>query len=210
MGRTKTNRPPIGQKRNMKKSDMISRIEQELEESCRVKQRFSDELKGQISEMASKVAKVLRAGKTVYWLGNGGSAADAQHLAAELVGKLRKPRRAYASVALTTNSSTLTAVANDMAFDEIFSRQVEASVRAGDIVIGISTSGNSANVIRAVQTARKQKALTAGWTGQSGGKLARAVDLCLRVPSQDTQRIQEAHITMGHILCGLVEDMLSG
>jgi D-sedoheptulose 7-phosphate isomerase len=193
----------------MKKSVMISRIEQNLEESCRVKQRFSDELKGQIGELASKVTKALRAGKTVYWMGNGGSAADAQHLAAELVGKLRKPRRAFSSIALTTNSSTLTAVANDMAFNEIFSRQVEASIRAGDIVIGISTSGNSANVIRAVQTARKQKALTAGWTGQSGGKLAKAADLCLRVPSQDTQRIQEAHITMGHILCGLVEDMLS-
>ena len=132
---------------------MLSRVEEELEESCRVKQQFSEELKAQIVRLAEELAATLTAGGTIYWMGNGGSAADAQHLAAELVGRLRRPRRALASVALTTNTSILTAVANDTAYAEVFSRQVEALVRSGDMLIGLSTSGTSENVLRAVQAA---------------------------------------------------------
>lgn len=192
----------------MKQARSIKRIEQELAESCRVKQQFSANLKAQIAELAEALAKALRAGRTIYWMGNGGSATDAQHLAAELVGKLYRPRRALASVALSANPSILTAIGNDMSFEEIFSRQVEALVRPGDVVIGISTSGNSANIIRAIRRANERKALTVAWTGSASSKLARAAAICLRIPSTDTQRIQEAHITIGHIVCGLTEDLL--
>jgi len=189
---------------------LLTRIAEELAESCRVKQSFSPELKSQIVQLAERMAATLASGGTIYWMGNGGSAADAQHLAAELVGKLRRPRKALAAVSLTTNTSILTAVANDTAYDEVFARQVEAFVRPGDVLIGLSTSGNSKNVIRALQVGREMKAFTAGWTGESGGRVAEVAELCLRVPSEDTQRIQEAHITIGHILCGIVEDLLQG
>lgn len=187
---------------------MIARVNEELAESCRVKQQFSDELKSQIVRLAGEMAATLRAGGIIYWIGNGGSAADAQHLAAELVGRLRRSRRALASVALTTNTSILTAVANDASYDEVFSRQVEALLRPGDMLIGLSTSGNSESVLRAVQAAHERKARTVGWTGIDGGRLRKLAGLCLLVPSRDTQRIQESHITIGHILCGLVEDLL--
>ncbi|MBI4460363.1 MAG: D-sedoheptulose 7-phosphate isomerase [Acidobacteria bacterium] len=189
---------------------LLTRVEEELAESCRVKQSFSPELKGQIVQLAERIAAALASGGTIYWFGNGGSAADAQHLAAELVGRLRRSREAFASVALTTNASILTAVANDISYEEVFARQVEALVRPSDVLIGISTSGNSDNVIRALQAGRDKNAFTVGWTGNSGGRLAEAAELCLRIPSQDTQRIQEAHITVGHILCGIVEDLLEG
>ncbi|MBI4443863.1 MAG: SIS domain-containing protein [Acidobacteria bacterium] len=187
---------------------MQARIERELDESCRVKQRFSGKLKIQIVQLAQSMTSALAEGRTTFWLGNGGSAADAQHIAAELVGKLRRTRHALPAVALTTNTSILTAVANDISFDEVFARQVEALVREGDLLIGLSTSGNSTNVVRAIQAGNQKKALTVGWTGQPGGRLADVAQLCLRVPSRDTQRIQECHITIGHILCGLVEDLL--
>ena len=187
---------------------MLGRVREELEESCRVKQQFSEELKAQIVRLAEEMAATLAAGGTIYWMGNGGSAADAQHLAAELVGRLRRSRRALASIALTTNTSILTAVANDTAFAEVFSRQVEALVRPGDMLIGLSTSGNSENVLRAMQAGSAKKARTVGWTGMDGGRLKEIAQICLLIPSRDTQRIQESHITVGHILCGLVEDLL--
>ena len=186
---------------------MRARIERELDESCRVKQRFSGKLKAQIVQLAQSMASALAEGRTTFWMGNGGSAADAQHIAAELVGKLRRARQALPAVALTTNTSILTAVANDISFEEVFARQVEALVREGDLLIGLSTSGNSANVVRAIQAGNQKKAVTVGWTGQQGGRLADVAQLCLRIPSRDTQRIQECHITIGHILCGLVEDL---
>src|SRR5581483_7426257 len=166
-------------------------------------------LKNQIAELSEIMAAALLQGRTIFWIGNGGSAADAQHLAAELVGKLRNPRPALASIALSTNGSVLTALANDDSFESVFSRQVEALARPGDVVIGISTSGNSKNVIRAVRAARALGAFTAGWTGRAGGALARTAQLCLCVPSNDTQRIQEAHIAIGHIVCGIVEDLVA-
>ena len=189
---------------------MRARIERELDESCRVKQRFSGKLKAQIVQLAQSMASALAEGRTTFWMGNGGSAADAQHIAAELVGRLRRTRRAMPAVALTTNTSILTAVANDISFEEVFARQVEALVREGDLLIGLSTSGNSANVVRAIEAGNQKKAVTVGWTGQPGGRLAQVAQLCLRIPSRDTQRIQECHITIGHILCGLVEDLLAG
>jgi D-sedoheptulose 7-phosphate isomerase len=193
----------------MDKKQTLARIGEELAESCRVKQQFSSELKSQIADLAERIAATLSSGGVIYWIGNGGSAADAQHLAAELVGKLRRARRPLASVALTTNASILTAVANDSGYDEVFARQVEALVRPADLLIAISTSGNSESVLRAVARANDRGAFTAGWTGESGGALLQRVRLCLRIPSHDTRRIQEAHITVGHIVCGIVEDLLA-
>ena len=135
---------------------MLVRVGEELAESCRVKQQFSEELKSEIARLAEEMAATLRAAGTIFWMGNGGSAADAQHLAAELVGRLRRSRRALASVALTTNTSILTAVANDTSYAEIFSRQVEALIRPADMLIGLSTSGNSESVLRAVQAANER------------------------------------------------------
>jgi D-sedoheptulose 7-phosphate isomerase len=188
---------------------MLERIENELAESCSVKQQFSNNLKARIVRLAEEMARVLSGDGTIYWIGNGGSAADAQHLAAELVGRLRRSRRGFASVALTTNTSVLTAVANDMSYAEVFSRQVEAHLRTGDMLIGLSTSGNSESVVRAMQAAKRRNAGTVGWTGIDGGRLKKLVEICLQVPSSDTQRIQESHITIGHIVCGLVEDLLA-
>ncbi len=145
----------------------------------------------------------------VYWLGNGGSAADAQHLAAELVGRFRADRPAWRSAALTTKPSLLTAVANDYGFETVFARQVEGLCGDGDVVIGISTSGTSPNVVEAMRTASRLGAHTVGLTGRNGGELAGAVDRCLRVPSEDTARIQEAHILLGHLLCECVERRLT-
>jgi len=192
----------------MKSSYFIKRIESELEASCRVKQSFSSTLKAQIALLAEIVASSLESGGIVYWMGNGGSAADAQHLAAELVGKLGRRRPALSSIALTTNTSLLTAVANDFSFDEIFSRQVGTLVRQGDVLIGLSTSGNSENIIRALKVGEQKKACTVGWTGKTGGRLKNVAKLSLCIPSLNTQLIQEAHITIGHIVCGLVEDHL--
>jgi D-sedoheptulose 7-phosphate isomerase len=186
----------------------IGRVNAELEASCKVKQRFSDELKAQIAELAQHMAESVLHGGTIYWMGNGGSAADAQHLAAELVVKLHRQRAALPSVAFTVNTSVLTAAGNDMGFEEIYARQVEAFVKKGDVLIGISTSGNSENIVRGVRAGNKKQALTVGWTGESGGRLADLVHMCLRIPSDDTQRIQECHITIGHIICGIVEDVL--
>lgn len=194
----------------MNRPESLNRIDHELTESCRVKQSFPPHLKRQMADLAERIARALQAGRTIFWMGNGGSATDAMHMAAELVGKLSRPRRALPSVALSANPATLTAIGNDYGFEEVFSRQVEALVRRGDIVIGISTSGNSMNVVRALRAARKLQAITVGLTGQSGGKLTRAAEIVLRVPSQDTQRIQESHITIGHIVCGLAEDILLG
>ncbi len=191
----------------MDSKTMRARVEEELEESCRVKQRFSEELKDQIVSLAEQMAAALAAGGTIYWMGNGGSAADAQHLAAELVGRLHRVRRGLAAVALATNASILTAVANDTSYADVFARQVEALARPGDVLVGLSTSGNSENVLRALQVGKEKNVLTVGWTGEPGGRLAEVAHLCLRVPSHDTQRIQEAHITIGHIVCGLVEDL---
>jgi D-sedoheptulose 7-phosphate isomerase len=147
----------------------------------------------------------MRAGGKLIAFGNGGSAADAQHIAAEFVGRYRAERQALAAIALTTDSSALTAIGNDYGFEEIFSRQLEAIGKPGDVVLALSTSGNSSNVLRAIESARKLGMATIGLSGKSGGKMLGLVDTCLCVPSGSTPRIQEAHALIIHILSGIVE-----
>ncbi len=154
---------------------------------------------------AMLVCDCLLRGNKVMWCGNGGSAADAQHLAAELVGRFQRPRSALASIALTTNTSVLTAIANDCGYDEIFRRQIDALCQPGDVVVGISTSGNSRNVSAALERAHELGAATVAMTGGSGGHLAGLADVCIRVPSRNPARIQEAHILCGHMLCECID-----
>ena len=182
-------------------------IRRHLEESARVKQSFSDELIGRIGQFAEKSAASLRGGGKIVFFGNGGSAADALHLAAELVVRLRSDRRGLAALALTTNPSVLTAAGNDYGFERIFSRQIESLVAPQDILVALSTSGESPNIVRGVEAGRARGAYIVGFTGETGGALAGKVDLLLNVPSQDPQRIQEAHITIGHIACALIEQI---
>lgn len=158
---------------------------------------------------AELAADALRAGGTLFLFGNGGSAADAQHWAAEAVGRYRRDRRALRAVALTTDTSVLTSVGNDYGYDRIFERQVEAHVRPGDVVVAISTSGRSPNVLRGVAAARRLGACVIGLTGRSGGKLAAKVDVCLRAPTDETDRIQECHGVLGHIFCDVLEQALA-
>lgn len=184
-------------------------IRRQLQESANVKLSFSDQLVKGIAKFAEKCAGALRADGKIVFFGNGGSAADAMHLSAELVIKMRAERAGLASLALTANPSVLTAAGNDYGFEQIFARQIESLVSARDVVVALSTSGNSPNVLRGVEAARRRKAFLVGLTGQSGGKLADKVDLLLNVPSSDAQRIQEAHITIGHIACALIEKSLA-
>ena len=161
-----------------------------------------------IIEMAHMIATALRQGRKVAFFGNGGSAADAQHISAELVGKFKKVRPPLRALALTTNTSILTAIANDFNFDEVFSRQIQASLEKGDIAVGISTSGRSKNVILGVQEATKIGAKTIALTGGDGGQLASLCDHKVIVPSNDTQRIQECHIMIGHVVCELIDNAI--
>jgi D-sedoheptulose 7-phosphate isomerase len=162
-----------------------------------------------IVEASMRLTDALRAGGKVLVFGNGGSAADAQHFAAELVGRYRRERRAWPAVALTTDTSALTAIGNDYGFDEVFARQVRALADSGDVVLGLSTSGNSENVVRALAAAREVGAYRIGLGGKDGGRMAAACELALIVPSIDTARIQEAHITILHVLCDLIENALA-
>ncbi len=185
-------------------------IRRQLEESARVKQNFSGELIGRIAQFAEKSAAALRGGGKLVFFGNGGSAADALHLAAELVVRLRTERRGLAALALTTNPSVLTAAGNDYGFERIFSRQIESLVAAQDVLVALSTSGESPNVLRGVEAGRIRGAYLVALTGDTGGHLASKVDLLLNVPSKDAQRIQECHITIGHIVCSLIERLACG
>jgi len=168
----------------------------------------SNELLGQILRVARILTAALKAGGRVFFFGNGGSAADAQHLAAELVGRFMLERRALPAVALTVNSSVLTAIANDYTYDAVFARQLEALARTQDVAVGITTSGNSPNVVRALEAARKMGVHTVALTGARGGQVLTAAEECIRVPSTVTSRIQEAHILIGHMLCEYVERTL--
>jgi D-sedoheptulose 7-phosphate isomerase len=186
------------------------KVEDSLAQSAFVKLLLLQRQSGVIGEIGTALARVLKAGKTVFLFGNGGSAADAQHIAAELEARFLKERRALRCHALTTNTSTLTAVGNDYGYQYTFSRQVEAYCRKGDAVIAISTSGNSPNVLEAVKRAKKLGATAIGFTNEKGGKLKGLVDLCLQVPSTDTQRVQECHMAVGHIVCDIIESTLFG
>jgi D-sedoheptulose 7-phosphate isomerase len=176
-------------------------------ESASVKEalRQDPEAVSAIGDMAAAIIEAFRSGHKVLLCGNGGSAADAQHIAAEMVGRFRISRAPLPALSLTVNTSTITAVANDFAFDDVFARQVRALGRPHDVLVGLSTSGNSENVFRAVLEANAGGLVTAAFTGAGGGRLADVSTHCLRVPSEDTARIQEAHITAAHILCELVE-----
>lgn len=188
----------------------IDRINQIVRESLEAKRSFFDSQAEAVVRAAELVVASVQAGGKVLIIGNGGSAADAQHIAAELVNKLNFDRPPIAAIALTTDSSILTSVGNDSSFDDLFERQLRALGRRGDVVLAISTSGNSRNVLRAVDAARELGIRTIALAGRDGGKLADRVDVALVVHGSSTQRIQETHITIGHILCELVEDALYG
>ncbi|MGB8260470.1 MAG: D-sedoheptulose 7-phosphate isomerase [Terracidiphilus sp.] len=158
-----------------------------------------------LEAIAVAMSATLKAGGKILWCGNGGSAADSQHLAAEIVGRFRRERRGLPSVALTVDTSILTSVANDYGFERVFSRQVEALGVRGDLLVGISTSGNSPNVVAAIEAARAQGLVTVGFTGAGGGRIAALADHLFAVPARDTARIQEAHILAGHMLCDWIE-----
>ena len=186
------------------------RIKEALRESMEAKAALTTEDHDLILEMAYTMIEALSQGNKIIWMGNGGSAADAQHLAAELVSKFYMEREGLPSLSLHANTSVLTAIGNDYGFDHVFERQIEALAQAGDVVVGISTSGNSPNTLIAVKKARDMGCVTIGLTGANGDKLAEASDLCLKVPSDDTPRIQEVHITVGHIICEIVESVMFG
>jgi D-sedoheptulose 7-phosphate isomerase len=170
----------------------------------------SKKLSGAVAGVAARYAEVLRRGGTLYFCGNGGSAADAQHIAAELSGRFYRNRPGLAAVALTVNSSALTAIGNDFGFHEVFARQLEGLARPGDVLLAVSTSGSSANVLAAIEKAKSIGMQVVGMTGERGTSFAARCDLCLVVPSADTPRIQEAHICAGHTVCLLVEEALFG
>ena len=178
-----------------------------LDESISVKEAIKN-LTPIIVQISEKIINAYKNKKKVVLFGNGGSAADAQHIAAEFVGKFYKNRDSLPSLAFHTNTSVLTATANDFGYDFVFERQVSSFVEEGDIAIGISTSGNSPNVIKGLIKAKEKGAITVGFTGQKASKVEEIVDICLKVPSSDTPRIQEGHITVGHIICYLVEKEL--
>jgi D-sedoheptulose 7-phosphate isomerase len=186
------------------------KVEDGLAESAFVKLLLLQRQAAVIEQIGVRLTKVLKAGRTIFLFGNGGSAADAQHIAAELEARFLRERRALPCHALTTNTSTLTAIGNDYGYDRTFARQLEAYARRGDAAIGISTSGNSPNVLQGIRTARKIGATTIGLTNEKGGKLKGLVDLCLRVPSTDTQRVQECHLAVGHVLCDIIESSMFG
>jgi len=188
-------------------------VRDEIERTLRQTAALHEALAGQagaIERLVRVVLDRLRAGGGLYAMGNGGSAADAQHLAGELVGRFQMERRPLRCLALTTDTSVLTAVANDYGVGEVFARQVQALVGEGDVVMGISTSGRSANVNRALAAARRRGAATVGLSGRDGGEMARLCDALVCVPADETPRIQEAHQTIIHILCALVERELCG
>lgn len=187
---------------------MIDDIRKQLLDHRALIEVLEREMVPAIAEMSSLVSTALTNGNKLLVMGNGGSAADSQHFVAEIVGRFKMERRALPAVALTTDTSILTAIGNDYGFESIFSRQVEALAAPGDVVIGLSTSGNSPNILKALNAARKQGCRTIGLLGKDGGSIKAACELALVVPSTDTPRIQEGHITIIHIVCDLVEKAL--
>jgi len=163
---------------------------------------------GQVAAIVSAMVRTFRTGGKVLWFGNGGSAADAQHLAAEFSGRFLRDRRGLHSESLSVNTSALTAISNDFGYDHVFERQMEAFAQSGDVVVGITTSGSSRNVVLALEEAKRRGAVTVAFTGNGGGKVAQIADLCLVGPDGYSAIVQEVHITMGHIICDLVEQSL--
>ena len=181
-----------------------------FEESASVKQQFVRDHVDRIVQVVKLIATAFREGRKVLLFGNGGSATDAAHIAAEFVGRYHRERAPLPAIALATDIAAITCIANDYGYDELFARQIRAHGQKGDVAVAISTSGNSPNVLKGVEAARAVGLTTVAWTGGSGGKLAGMVDHPFVVPSKVTARIQESHITLGHVLCELVEDQLLG
>ncbi|HWP91903.1 MAG TPA: D-sedoheptulose 7-phosphate isomerase [Thermodesulfobacteriota bacterium] len=187
---------------------MKEQIISKLRESAELKLRFAKESLKEIEEATETINKTLKSGGKVLIFGNGGSAADAQHIAAEFVNRYQKERKALPAIALTTDTSILTSVGNDISFDNIFIRQIEALGKRGDVAWGISTSSKSQNIIKALEYAKSEGLKTIGFTGGDAGKISKIVDVCINIPSTSTPRIQELHITIAHIICELVEDAI--
>lgn len=192
--------------------NMVNRIEREIVDSIEVKKEIlkDKELLSTLATMANQIAASLKNNGKILICGNGGSASDALHIAGEIVGRFQKERNAYPAIALNSDVATMTAIANDYGYNQVFSRQVEGLMRPGDILLGISTSGNSKNVIKAVEKAHEIGGKAFLLAGKSGGKLKDVCDLKIIVPSNVTAHIQEAHICLYHILCGLIEDAMIG
>ena len=185
---------------------MKEKIAELLKESIDVKNKMLESQVDEIEKLAKAMLDTIKSGRKILLFGNGGSAADSMHIAAELVGRFRKERKAMPAIALTANISILTALGNDYSFEYIFDRQVEALGNKGDMAIGLSTSGSSKNVVAGILKASKMGLKTAALTGSKIGELSKIADLCIKAPSLNTPRIQEAHITIGHIVCELIED----
>jgi D-sedoheptulose 7-phosphate isomerase len=179
-----------------------------LRESADIKRQLAKEAVGDIIEIVETIQKALKNGKKILIFGNGGSAADSQHIAAEFINRYTIDRKALPAIALTTDTSVLTSIANDLSFTDVFSRQIEALANKGDLVWGITTSGKSPNVIKAFETASKMELKSIAFTGKNSGKLKNIVNHIIKVPSTSTQRIQESHITISHIICELVENKM--
>lgn len=188
---------------------MQDKIRQIISSSIAVKQSVLNNptLLSTVQEVSNEMVKCFKNGNRIYFCGNGGSAADAQHLAAEFSGRFYTDRRALPAEALHCNTSYLTAVANDYSYDVVYARLIEGIANEGDFVVGLSTSGNSGNIVKAFEAAREKKVITVGFTGKDGGKMKNLSDYLINVPSTDTPRIQESHILLGHIICQMVEEL---
>jgi D-sedoheptulose 7-phosphate isomerase len=186
---------------------MIDHIKKIISESISVKKNIllDEVMLNNVIQVVQEIVKAFKDGKRIYFAGNGGSAADAQHLAAEFSGRFYTDRQALPAEALHCNTSYLTAVANDYSYDEIYARLIRGITHPGDVLIGLSTSGNSGNIVKAFEAAREKKVITIGFTGETGGKMKPLSDYLFNIPSTDTPRIQESHILLGHIVCELVE-----
>jgi D-sedoheptulose 7-phosphate isomerase len=187
---------------------MKERIVRIFDEHARLQKEFLKHNTEMLAQVAEVLIQAFRKGRTAYFFGNGGSAADAQHLAAEFVNRFRLDRRALPALALSVDTSVLTSIANDLGYDRVFARQIEAFGRADDVAVGLSTSGASPNVIAGIRLARQQGLVTVGFSGGDGGALLRETDHCIVVPSKTTARIQEMHILAGHAICDIVEQDL--
>lgn len=191
---------------------MKNLIIEQISKSIEIKKKLLEnhEIVQIVEEIAQVIVNVYKAGNKIIIAGNGGSAADAQHLAGEFVSRFYFDRPGLPCVALTTDTSILTAIGNDYGFEQLFARQVQANGSKGDLFIGISTSGNSLNIIKAIEECKRKEIITVGLTGLTGGKMADLCDYCIKVPSNETPRIQESHILIGHIICALVEEDIFG
>ncbi len=187
---------------------MKEKILREFEESISVKKRFVNDNADTIIEVANLIADTFNSGGKLLLFGNGGSATDASHIAAEFVNRFKMERPAFPAIALNTDMAVLTSIANDYGYDSVFERQLKALGQAGDVVIAISTSGSSPNVLKAVEAAKRKKIKTIAFTGEKGDRLASQSDYVFAIPSNNTPRIQETHITLAHVLCQMVEEIL--